>query len=390
MSDLPATTATSPSWLTDEAETVEALQQEITRLYAKQNSKTSIFDSITSPLPKEGDSDAEAAAKKREHYRRLGEFEDDYEKPVVASGFHGVVRNNVIKDPTREEDQFSFLPNFAIKPITQIIRSPKVLRKFLHKYAIARSGRLESAAERVLNLVKLLEQYPHLSTEYSLDVMKGLSLGCIEAFPFKQCVREDGAVMIFMKFSRLEWDKINDNVELMEKTLFFLLFTVIMMPNHAAQRYGIVFQADGEDAGPSNIKMAFEMFALRLLSQCLPVRMRGFYVYNAPKFIRWFVYPPLKLLLPDKIQERIFWFDDHQQIEMKVGSADLHHSFGGPWRPKSVPSESDLAFISQWTTDGKVILPPEISERLDHCEKGGVDVRDVSTGKVEENKRRFY
>jgi hypothetical protein len=384
------TVAVHPIWLTDEAGTVESLQQEIARISALQNNKTSFFDNITSAVPK-GNSDADIAAKKKEHYKRLGELDSDTDdNPAIRMDNGGFLPNNVVKDPTHQEDIFSFLPNFALKPLTELIRSPKVLRKFLHKYVIARRGRLESAAERVLNLVKLIEQYPHLSIEYSLDVTKGLGLGCMECFPFKQCVREDGAVMIYIKFSRLDWSKINDNVELMEKTWFFLLFTIIMMPNHAAQTQGIVLQVDGEDCGPSNIKMAFEMFMLRLISQCLPVRMRGVYVYNAPRFIRWFVYPPVKLLLPEKINDRIFWFDDHQQIEMKVGSGDLHYTFGGHWRPSTVPSEADLKLISQWTTDGKVILPHDISERLDECEKGGVDVRDDCDGKVDEKRRRFY
>jgi hypothetical protein len=348
-----------PSWMTDEAITVDALLAEIAR-QAPPTGLSSDPPSLFSPS-----------------------------KHTVPTTDPDHPDNSNYDDDADHDDAEALVANSAIFPLTKLIRNPAVLRRFLHKFVIARSGRIESAAERVLKFAKLLDEFPHLTTNCDSDVLHALGLGWIECFPLRQCERLGGAVNCFVRYRDFNWDKVTP--EQMQKAAFWVLFLMMMMPNHAAQIHGVAFQLDMENCGPSNVKLQFEMFGMQLMAQCLPLRVKIFTAFNAPRFVRWLMFAPLKLILSSKIKERIFFYDTHEEIEKHFGSGDMHYTFdGGAWRPNSLPSGGDLMFAKQWT-DGKIkiFLPDEVIERLEKNDQLS-DARYSSPAKVDSSPRKFY
>eukprot|EP00756_Hemistasia_phaeocysticola_P039768 Hpha_TRINITY_DN16830_c4_g6::TRINITY_DN16830_c4_g6_i1::g.153708::m.153708 len=255
------------------------------------------------------------------------------------------------------EEERSLMTN--IEPLTRVVRSEEVLCRFLHKYVIARTGRLESAAERVLNLCEVLKGYPHLRITFDDDIATGYSLGVINFFPVHRFPIGDrsfseeaaGCVGQFVRIRYLDWGKVS--LEQMQKTFFFHMFQATMCPvddePHPLQRYGLFMHGSGVGAGPSNIKIKFHIFILKLISQCMPIRLRGALIFNAPFVLRNVAWPVMRQFLSAKMAERIRFVDKPEEVRRVLGIENTHVELGGRWQPMTSPDAESLDLIRKWT-----------------------------------------
>eukprot|EP00930_Biecheleria_cincta_P070413 TRINITY_DN58049_c0_g1_i1.p1 TRINITY_DN58049_c0_g1~~TRINITY_DN58049_c0_g1_i1.p1 ORF type:complete len:300 (-),score=43.69 TRINITY_DN58049_c0_g1_i1:13-840(-) len=95
------------------------------------------------------------------------------------------------------------------------------------------------------------------------------------------------------------------------------------------QRGGLAIFQDMRDVGPSNISLSVPRMLLPALFGHYPVKMKAIYILNAPFFFSHMIFPVIKMMMPAKLQERIFFLSSLSELYEHIDQQSLFAEHGG-------------------------------------------------------------
>jgi hypothetical protein len=193
------------------------------------------------------------------------------------------------------------------------------LRMFLR----LRNNDIESAAQRYVNFHTLISDYD-LSRQLTPSIAKVLRLGI---FRIVGVTDKFGRPVVYVIPRCIDFCV--HSVADLQKAWFFAIMHVLQnYPN--AQLKGVVVAGSATGMGYKHFSREFQTFVGTAINGCLPVRIGNVFMHNEHYIVTNVVFPVMKLVLKQKIVERIkFCGEDFSEIQSLVAPEHLLTEFGG-------------------------------------------------------------
>ena len=168
---------------------------------------------------------------------------------------------------------------------------------------VFRNGDMKTASERVQNYLnwryKYLGTYEKITLANEPDI---LDLYGNNMFTIIENVDAEGRCAIYMRLKFMDPTKISPLAVL--KTFHYSVISRILKDHPVCQKKGIYMISDMGDAGFSNMDQRVPKAIMGAISKNFPVRLKGIYVVR-PIWLMNFLFPIVRLFLPEKLQKRI-------------------------------------------------------------------------------------
>lgn len=175
-----------------------------------------------------------------------------------------------------------------------------LVHALIFKFLLARSFRVESAADRFLNMRTLCIENNLVWNMDDPDVQKGLSLGMFHFVPKIEAEENRPCVALLMR--KLDWEKVT--VPMMKKTWFFCVMTVCTW-TPVSQTSGVIIFNNMKDVGLAQVKIEFQRWVAGAVQGCVPMRIHAAYIANEPWLVGNIMFPVFKQLLSEKLRSRL-------------------------------------------------------------------------------------
>jgi len=194
----------------------------------------------------------------------------------------------------------------------------------LYRFALCRNHDLPSASKRYFKFCAALNDIGMTSlTALTPEVVTGLNMRCwhILDTPDKK-----GRAVMNLYCKNLTWE--NVPVRAAQHCMIFMCWRHLTLFGYMGQVGGVVQGMYMEGMSMSMIKMEFEHFCTRCMTQMLPMKLAAGYMVDEPWSFRNVLWPMMKGMFKEKVRNRIVWV--HKEPDEKKGRlvkyAELHEA----------------------------------------------------------------
>lgn len=270
-------------------------------------------------------------------------------KPYLP--FHmGYLTDSIVTKAEKELGETEAVKPEAIIQLRKMLKGEKKLTcptddAYLLQYLRARKFNVKKAFQLMQNYHQVKKSYSDIYDTFDSEILnKARASKAAYCLPYRD---EDGCVVLVMKLNR--WDP--GEFSLAEALTYLTVVLLYCIEDPATEVCGTRVLVDVQGASLRQMRAITPRF-LHLLSRalrnCLPIRFKGIHIYNESQIFQY-IWSLLKLLLTEKIKNRVHFHGDNQkQLQKYIPKAILPTEDYGGDNPSDVAAWFNTEIINYY------------------------------------------